>query len=96
MIILDQIQSPAVTRSIIEILPNQTLETDTIQMIVLFKQILFKKENHQIIEIAIIQTIEIDIILITYHETTLTIAQIKTITTIELVIIPGTDTTIPK
>ena len=49
-----------------------------------------------IIQIAIIQTIEIDMILITDLETTLKMDQITTITTINPLITPGIDRTITQ
>ena len=51
---------------------------------------------HHIIQIAIIQTIEIDMILITDLETTLKMDQITTITTINPLITPGIDRTITQ
>ena len=66
--IQDRIQTEAITQTMTEIVPIQTLEIDTIQMIV---QVI-----HHVIEIKIIQTIEIDMIQIKNHATAPRIDQI--------------------
>ena len=80
----DQTQIEVIIRTIIEIFLIQTLGTDTILKIV--------QEIHHKIEIKIIQTMETEFILIVYHETTLTINHIITITVIDPVITPGIET----
>ena len=81
----DQIQTETIIQIMIEINSIQTLGLKTIQMNV-----------YHIFETQIIQTIEIDIILILNHETTPTIEQITTTTLLHPVITPRTDTRTTK
>ena len=80
----NQTQTEAILQIMIEINPIQTLGLKTIQMNV--------REVHHIIESEIIQTIEIDIIVLLNHETTPTIEQITTTTLLHPVITPRIDT----